>query len=338
MPTFIKSLFEAAKVYFESRNIASFSVGEFLKVVKYLLRMGSAIPSKRLATTLGCHQRDLSGYLSLGWHLGVFSLVKQGNTYVYAPTKLAKAILDSCGNGLGTECRELLSYLFLNWAPLRLFLRFVRARGRLRVDEVRNVLGEEMRFWNSILMQLGLPVTPRSREGEAPAKPFNDYVIRKLFKPLITQLGLLDAELIERNYEIVKSRGKEPIIAAGIAHIVYSSREAVLITPFVDSYGIDLVARAATLAKNRSYVRIFARIVKGMQSRTISMPHVHIEVCIVNRPLHAKLYMSDRDLLITSANLLRTSLLRNIELGVMVRGAAYEVLSVAADLETALRI
>ena len=44
----------------------------------------------------------------------------------------------------------------------------------------------------------------------------------------------------------------------------------------------------------------------------------------------------DEDLLITGANRIRTSPLRNMELGVMIKSSTYEVLSIAADLETAL--
>jgi len=95
----------------------------------------------------------------------------------------------------------------------------------------------------------------------------------------------------ERGFEVIKSRANELIIAAGIAHIVYSSREAVLITLFVDDYGVKLVVKAASLAGGDRHIRIFTRKTRSIQNRPIYHPHVSVEVDIVSMPLHAKLYM-----------------------------------------------
>jgi len=133
MPTFIKSLFEAAKIYFESINIASFNIDTFVNVIKYSLNTGSIASPEQVATILKCYERDLRGYLSLGWHLGVFSYVKRGKDYSYVPTKLAKYILNSCSNTFSPRCREFLSNLFLSWAPLRTLLKFIKLQGKFRV-------------------------------------------------------------------------------------------------------------------------------------------------------------------------------------------------------------
>ncbi len=339
---FIDNLFTAAKIYFESKNISMFNLDDFVKIVRFVAssrEVSSSDVYKSLSSQLRCSERDVSGYLSLGWHLGVFAARLASDSkgrprFRYLATRFARTISELCKDAYSRECIEVLRKLFLSWEPLRVLLRFVRFRGRFDPKEVVNVLGEEMRFWSSKMIQLGLPVK-RGKSG-APMKPFNDYVVRKLFRPLIDTLQLYDTVPEERRYMVVKSRWGEPVIAAGIAHIVMSSQESVLVTPFIDEYGTDFLVRALYLSAKPRYVLLvvrkphradFAKLQAIAREKSID-----IEVCIARRPLHAKIYASESEVLITSANLLKTSLVRNVEIGIAIKGSSHEVESVVHDL------
>lgn len=73
-------------------------------------------------------------------------------------------------------------------------------------------------MWNRIMMEIGLRI--KTYRGEPPTKPFNDYLIPRLFNKLINQLGLSDVstgELRNQSLTTVKSRDGEPLAAVGIA-------------------------------------------------------------------------------------------------------------------------
>ncbi len=338
---FIDNLFIAARVYFESKNISVFKLEDFIKVVKFVVDRGTASSSdvyRELHNQLRCSERDVSGYLSLGWHLGIFAIrsFSKRSGFKYVATGMAKEIVEQCKDLYSHTCLEALRSLFLRWEPLRVLLRFLRSCGEFRSREIVKVLGEEMMYWNSKLVELGLPV--ECRGNKAPRKPYNDFVVRKLFKPLIEELQLRNAPLPEeKGYTIVKSRFGEPIIAAGIAHIISSSRECVLVTPFIDGYGVEFVLKALRLSKEQRYIGLIVRrprpsVDLEKLKREAKEMGIEVDVHVPRRPLHAKVYASENEALITSANLLETSLLRNVEIGIDIRGHVYEVKTIVNDL------
>lgn len=52
MQSFVRSLFEAAKIYFESKNITSLNLNTFVNVIKYSLSVGSVTSSQCVAKLL----------------------------------------------------------------------------------------------------------------------------------------------------------------------------------------------------------------------------------------------------------------------------------------------
>jgi len=337
---FISNLFTAAKIYFESKNISAFKLEDFVKVMRFAAcrQVVSSSPVyKSLSNQIKCNPRDVSGYLSLAWHLGILAIhsYDKSSGFTYIATGIARELAELCRDPHSNQCLEMLRKLFLRWEPLRVLLKFLRSRGTFRSRDVVKVLGEEMRFWNSKLIELGLPVE-RGKSG-APRKPFNDFVVRKLFKPLLDELQLHSIVPEERGYTVVKSRSGEPVIAAGIAHVVSSYRESILVTPFIDEYGVELIIKALALTPEPKHVELIVRKpsprvnLNELKVRARDMGS-EIEVHITKRPLHAKIYSSRNEVLITSANLLKTSLLRNVEIGIAIQGRVYEVEGIVLDL------
>jgi len=337
---FINNLFIAAKVYFESKNVSVFNLEDFVRIIRFVVdkhMVSSLDVYEALSSTFKIGFRDVSGYLSLAWHLGVLALKRNSGSsgFVYIATRTAKELASLCTKLCSNQCLEMLRKLFLKWEPLRILLRFLSSRRKFDHRDIVGILGEEMEFWNSKLMTLGLPV--KHKRGTAPRKPFNDFVVRKLFKPLLDELQLHGTTLEEKSYIIVKSREGEPIIAAGIAHIASTYRESVLITPFIDKYGVELIARALSLTPGPKYVKLIIRKPRSLEylnklkDKAREMGH-EIEVLRSEKPLHAKIYGSRNEVLITSANLLRTSLLRNVEVSIDIRDYLYEVESILNDL------
>lgn len=60
-----------------------------------------------------------------------------------------------------------------------------------------------------------------------------------------------------------------------------------------------------------------------------------INLEFTNKPLHAKIYASNNDIFITSANLLKNSLTRNVETGLMIRNQPqHEIETLINELRT----
>ena len=318
---FIADLFTAGRVYFESRNVAGFDIVSFIKFTRLTLDRGLLSPSDAadVAGVLGIDVRDVLGYMSLGWHLGILAISRSN---AYTPTRLAKSISESCMS-INEECLGLLRGVFLRWAPLQVLLRYLSVNGFNR-GRIVEELGGEMRRWSEILMRLKLPV--KAHGGKPPSKPFNDYLVSKLFSRLINQLELSSVRgLGEQPIVAVKSRGGEPLAAVGVAHIAYSSRESTLISPYLDEYGLGFVINV--LKAGGGHADIIVKRLSGRLSklslndirRIIRDEGVDVELEFTNKPLHAKIYASENGLFITSANLLKNSLMRNIETGLMIR-------------------
>ncbi len=336
---YIDGICEAARIYFESKNISSFDIGEFLAVLKYVVQSGVITSEQAREDLRNIYPRDIDGYLSLAWHLGLLSTVRRGGVFEYRPTKNARIILAACENQRSEDCKAALRMVFRNWAPLKTFLKFAVERGFHSgiYSEAVRILGEEMRRWNEILMRLGLPVNADAK-GRPPAKPFNDYVMRRLFRRIVEFLGPFDIAPGDKGYSIVKSRSGEPITAACIAHVIALREEAVLISPFIDDYGVELITRAHELSGGKAYITLITRK-SDREMRQVGELKKRlgdaIEVYTVERHrLHAKVYASNEEALLTSANLLKTSLLENVEVGVFVKGVEYEIRGLIEDLIT----
>ena len=88
---FITDLFTAGRIYFESKNVASFDINDFINFIKLTTEKKSLSTGEatEIAKALNINTRDVLGYTSLSWHLGILA-TGHGNTYT--PTRLAKDI------------------------------------------------------------------------------------------------------------------------------------------------------------------------------------------------------------------------------------------------------
>ncbi|GAB6943281.1 hypothetical protein [Vulcanisaeta sp. JCM 14467] len=88
---FTTDLFTAGRIYFESKNVASFRHQRLHKLHKTHHREKSLSTGEaaEIAKALNINARDVLGYTSLSWHLGILA-TGYGNTYT--PIRLAKDI------------------------------------------------------------------------------------------------------------------------------------------------------------------------------------------------------------------------------------------------------
>jgi hypothetical protein len=341
---FIRGLFLAAVVYYLSRNIASFSLGDFLGVLK-VVSLRESMPADAVASALEGRvcRRDVLGYLSLGWHLGLLGYYYSrpgGGIYTLSP--YGKRVLDTCST-VGERCRELLKKVFISWPPLKTLLHFFKSTGfRKDYKKAVEVLGKEMEFWTSKMIEIGLPL-PRSTPVK---KPYNDYVVRKLFKPLIETLGLGPEDVAEDRLFIAWGRDREPVVAAGVADIVYSAREEVLIAVYIaDDRGLELIQRAVEVSESRpkSLTLIisktsFSRDNAVALKQRLAELNTELGIYTSKQPLHAKTYTNESTALFTSANLNKTSLFRNIEFALLLPEPSITETVKSKTLATATKI
>ena len=249
---YVTDLFLAGVIYYQSKNIASFRLADFLKVLR-LVAVSSGVTVGRVSRMLGgsVDKRDVSGYLSLGWHLGLLGYSIERGKGVYSITRLGIEVLEHCSSStqgiVDEKCRDMLRELFSSWVPLRVLLKFFAENG-FDYRKAVKVLGEEMRFWTSIMAKLDMQIRGK---GEGVAKPFNDFVVRRFFKMLIEEL---DMQHLAKHVNdvclrgtVVWSRRGEPIIATGVASIVAKGRRVLIATYVLDAHGIEFVLRAASL-------------------------------------------------------------------------------------------
>ncbi|ABL78676.1 phospholipase D-like domain-containing protein [Thermofilum pendens] len=317
---FVKTLLDAGKTYFESKGVTSFDLEKFAE----MLRLASSlrkVDAKTIADALGLHPSDASGYLRLGWHSGLLSY--SGKAY-YA-TRLARDVAGACSEPGSRGCVEAVRRVMLSWYPLRVFLSYLCSRRSFNAMDAVRELGGEMRYWNGVMMRLGLPVSPAGG-GEAPEKPFNSYVVSALFERMVDQLYVGCEHLREpAEYWYVRGREDEPVVAVAVAHVVYTYREPVLVTPRVDDEGLGLVVRALREAgPGRSATLV---TVKGQG--VARYPGLDVE--FTEKPLHANIYASEGEVLLSSANLTGDSLYRSVEFGVVVKSSP-SLLAVVDDL------
>lgn len=306
-------------MYYQSRNIASFDLPSFLEVLKFVKSSSPTTSySVREALKNRVHERDVSGYLSLGWHTGLLGYyVDRGRGY-YTITHLGARVLSSCINRGPDACIEELKSVFSSWTPYIVFSEFARIHGFGRKGVVK-ALGSEMLYWTGLMLKIGLPV---KTQGRPVKKPFNDYVVAKFFKPLVDTVGLVTSR---RGKPVYWSRRGEPIAAVGVAStVVDSSGGRVFMVSYVtDGEGLNLVFRSIEVAPRKSghlTIVVYKPVFNIDHAKTVvtnlkNKYPVDIEVYRVktSTPVHAKLYANEKTVLVSSANLTSTSLFRNVE-------------------------
>lgn len=248
MPHYIKDLLTAGVVYYQSRNIASLQLEDFIKVLRTVRSLGTAsVTDVDRVLGGGVYHRDISGYLSLGWHTGLLGYYEKG---FYVLTHIGERFLKSCESPSSGTCIEELGRVFSTWTPYILFSEFVRARGFSRDGVIRD-LGKEMLYWTEIMLRAGLPVGAEGKPRSRPVrKPFNSFVVARFFKPLLDTIGPVTGK---HRKQVYWSRRGEPIAASGVASTIVDSDggEAAMVTYVVDYSGLDLVLRSVKAAPRK---------------------------------------------------------------------------------------
>ena len=329
------SVFEALRAYVESRNVAVTSVNDIIRVARKLTKSNR---SMRLVSL----QPDERRVVALLWHLGlVASLLKfeEGRASLWVSPTLT---LHRVARG------ELmpLAVRIARWTPMRLLLRYMMLRGgSATVGDVERDLGSEVLRVTRFLS----PVLRLAYSRFRPAKkPYNRHVIEAVLFRLGSELGLLRldgrgrAEVMELAYElaeearteVVKTMPSAPLVLAAVASVAACSRRVFISSPWIDS---DVAEALLPLLKDKEVVVITRPPRAPRHRRAVEILGRVGEVRAYAR-LHTKLVLGD-PAVVTSANLTRASLLRNLETGIYYRRApaalrvhAQEIAASAAPL------
>jgi len=363
----INRLYWASKIYFTSYGIAWFNLDVFTKMLKYLGHRGKATVGElnRLLlseTEVKFAKTGKEGYYyaQLLRHLDLAAIVKKRRTYEVALTSYGQSIANEILKPRNRrETIGALREVFLKWLPLQVFLKYILMKGKASPKEVVKDLGGEMRKWTKILYQLGIARNIMRKPGVA--KPYNKFVVQNMFVPLAQQLNLvliqngklqLNPEAkgaieklvsTEKEYDIVKTMPGEYTIYSAIADTLSDAKEAIIASPWINGTIVELVKNTYKISKTPQEITIIVRKTKDNINhiKQLTKIPIHIEAYYYNK-LHAKTATNPRGpAIISSANLVKTSLLRNYEIGIYYQKtpttiivALQELMSIATKITT----
>ena len=215
--------------------------------------------------------------------------------------------------------------------------------------EIVDTLGDEIKYHSRILAPLG--VMRRRRRLQPVSKPFNQAITAMLLRLLeelrvveregknysLTPLMKTWARRVYRHYDqsadkFVWTAPKEPLILTSIAEVMQKSKQTIkMVSPFLNPKAIQLFEKANLLQEKE--VNLISRDPVGRTKKALealqkitdlsvrflpTRKHLPEEIPKAY-PLHAKMILSDsyKAGLVTSANLLHTSLTRNYEVGML---------------------
>ncbi len=355
----VRSLYEAAKIYYQSRGIAWFNLEAIDRVIGFLAESSGFVSSSavnaagvlqglRLART----GREAGYILKFLWHVGFLSCRYSRGRFEY---RLNAAGHRYYRRRLQQGSEAALSQLYYavtsRWAPLLKALEYLRAKGRASVRDIVRDLGGEMEYWTSIMSNFGFEVQPVK-------KPYNEFVVRNLLIPLMQEFGLIEArgggyELTEqarhvlekarKDYDVVRTRPQEPLIYAAICDMLLA-REAILVSPWIDEATARSIVKGVLKGVGKytelSELRVVTRRPDDKTRRALRVlreleDYVELEMGYLTRrevSLHAKIYLSERAATVTSANLLQRSLWRNFEVGIYLPETSTALQQVAEEV------
>jgi len=337
----IDRLYWAAKTYFSSYGIAWFDLDLFEGLIRYIHCRGSVSVGElnRVIPKLSTSRFARTGregyyFARLLWYLGVVTFGRGRGGRFLRLSSLGLDLLRRVSK-VGKSGRVgVFRGLFLSWYPLYVFLKYLSKHGPVSVKDVVRDLGGCMRFWTSILYDLGIGREVMRRRGVA--KPFNEFVVTNFFIPLATQLGLIEVSnrrfLLRREFrwvidevgkyfselDIIRTMPGDYTIYAAITDVLYDAKEPVIISPWVNGSLINIVEGVAKINKSLRQVRVVVRptkanldIIKQLKQRV----SIDIETYCYRR-LHAKIVTNPQGPSLTSsANIIETNLKRNYEIG-----------------------
>ena len=339
----ISSLYEAAKIYFQSRGIAWFNLKAIDRVVRFLAQNPNFIDSTTVNNAeiltglkLARKGREAGYILKFLWYIGFLNCKYLKGKFYY---KLNTTGWKYYKLRYQQDPRTAFTYLYhivtTGWEPLLKTLEYIESKKRTSAEDIENDLGGEMKYWTGIMANFGFKVKPVK-------KPYNNFVIKTTLIPLMRELGLIEEEnrkysvteqgkhVLERarrEYDVIRTRPREPLIYAAICNVLLA-KESTIISPWIDQETAQNIVNGILQGTNK-YTKITTLriITKRPDQKTKSAlktlaklkNHIEVEAGYITGQqvsLHAKTYHSEKTAIITSANLLRQSLWKNFELGI----------------------
>jgi len=342
----ISRLYYAARIYFSSYGIAWFDLETFLKLLNFIERKRtvnaielSHFLQKESFSSFAKTGKEGYYFIRLLWHLGL--LVKEVGRNYHLST-YGKHILEELHKN-PEERLEITRNIFRRWSPLITFLTYLKLHGPKKQKEIALELGNEMKYWTSMLYQLGI-----TKKGNI-AKPYNNFVISSLFVPLALELDLgikkrgkikltREGDQFVRDYgeipQIIRTMPGDYTIYAGVADVLYDAEEPVIVSPWVNGTLKNMVEVIGEVNQNLNKLTIVVRdtlknrkFIKELENNSFDL-----EVRSY-RNLHSKMTVNcDGPAIESSANLLATSLKRNYEVGTYYPKTPEELLLAVEEL------
>jgi len=337
----IDRLYWAAKTYFSSYGVAWFDLELFLKILRYVGLKGQITDrelSKFIYEQAGVKfaRTGREGYYfaKLLRYLELATIVKKRRVYEMKLTSYGHYILNEIGKASNQRrVVDVVRNVFLEWYPLQVFLKFVYVKGRVSWRDVVKDLGGTMRKWTKTLYEIGIAKEIMRKPGVA--KPFNSFVVRNMFIPLAKQLNLVNHEngklsinpeikntlakyFAEKEYDIIKTMPGEYTIYSAIADIYVDAETTVIISPWINSTIVNLIEKTQKINSKLNQITIVTRKTANniKYIKQLLKTPIKINTYYYNK-LHAKITINpEGPATISSANLVKTSLLKNYEIGI----------------------
>jgi len=297
--------FEFLRAYVEARNVA---YADFRLVRQAAERISRGVPRAEMAD----EERRTADLL---WHLGLaVASLEKGLTYRPTPQLLRVAEGDV----------SLLAVRLARWTPMRLLLRFLAEKGgEASLDKVEERLGGRVLE----VTKRYLPALRLAGLRRPVKKPYNRHVMEAVLLRLGSEAGLLKGdreamavtelaeELLEtESVEVVRTGPDSPVALAAVAAAAASGNKVYLVSPWIDR---EVAEALAHLLEGKAVV---------VSRPPREKPHADALALLAQRgevlcydELHTKA-VAGTSAVVTSANLVKTSLLRYIETGVYYRG------------------
>ena len=255
----------------------------------------------------------------------------------------------------GRKDIEIIRRVFIKWYPLYILLTYIKQCGSLTVLDIVRDLGGEMKKWTSLLYDLGIKIMHK----RGVEKPFNKFVVANFFLPLAEQLYLIDVSdnkisltcdgelflnemsLIHeaRDYDVITTAPGDYTIYSAIADVLYAcNSEVYIISPWINSSLVRIIENIVRFNDKLNTVYLITRNEK-LNRNTICELHDKISNIDIKaytyRSLHAKAIVNldiSKQSVVSSANLRKTSLYRNYELGIYFIKTPGEVINFVEQL------
>jgi len=342
-PVYIHTLYDGAKTYFHSRDIDWFGIEEFNTTLAQLAKMPETTSTNAFdKIVFGRRYVSARRVLRLLWYLGFANVRFSEEPYYRVSSYKASSSGLEYSRHLENNPSAAAISLFRavsKWWPMRFMMKYANSKQYLNFRMITDDLGGEMLHWTGMMNSFGFPGL-----RSAMRKPFNMFVTRHCLLPLATEVGLLTKsgpkyQITEAGREIanagdplqldiVQSAPGEPLAYAAVCDSLVSQDEVLVISPWIDQTTVSRLSQGIEKTHHSVHLKILLRYPTRRNSERVYQA-IHtiqkefessgnvIEVrSLPNRgslTLHAKGVIGRSRSVITSANLVKTSLWRNLE-------------------------